>query len=84
MEKNFMTAYRKIMEHALTGKAVRTQVFAIVWLLLILIKKQVDYLCIAFRLHLYIFQFKPVKHMIGKKTFRKYSVLFHSDTFFDS
>ena len=60
MEKNFMTAYGKIMEHTLTGKAIRTQVFTIVWLLLILIKIKVYNLCVAFRLHLYIFQFKPV------------------------
>ncbi len=71
MKEYFLTANRKVMKYAFTGKAIGTQVATAGRLLVVLVKIQVDNLCIIFRLHLYVFQFKPVEHMMGKKTFGK-------------
>lgn len=71
MKKGFMATYGKIMEHALTGKDIWTQVSKASWLLVVLVKIQVHNLRITIRLHVYVFQFKPVKHGMGKKTFCK-------------
>ena len=77
MEKYFMATYWKIMEHTLTGEAIGTQVISSVRLLLVLVKIQMHGLGFSFCFNMYVFQFKPVKHVLGKEAFCKYSVLFH-------
>ena len=63
VKQNLLTSNWEVMKHTLTGKAIGAQTISAVWLLFVLVKINVNYLCVVFFLYTYILQIKPVKHM---------------------
>ena len=63
VKQNLLTSNWEVMKHTLMGKAIGAQTISAVWLLFVLVKIYVNYLCVVFFLYTYILQIKSVKHM---------------------
>ena len=48
VKQNLLTSNWEVMKHTLTGKAIGAQTTSVVWLLFVLVKINVNYLCVFF------------------------------------
>ena len=54
VKQNLMTSNREVMKHTLTGKAIGARTISAVWLMFVLVKINVNYLCVVlFSLHIH-------------------------------
>ena len=77
MKQHFMPSYREIMKHALTRKAIGTEVCSSVWCEFVLVKINMNQLGVILYLNTYVCKFEPIQHVFRQKTFCKESILFH-------